>query len=258
MLRPAAIVVATLASSAAFAQMGVTGVGATAIMAGQAANAPADEPETKPDKKPSSRSTAAPTMGDSGPAKQDAPPLSPEDLDFKAAVEAVRNKEFRRAVDLFEPLADGDASDAQYNLALLLTLGRGRPQNFRDAYYWAVLSDLGDEQRAKSLVDELRDYLPEKQQDEIVKRLIGRLEGQIDQGNIAAPGKLARVYSEYAVKPDMGLAYVWFAICYAIGNTNCEEGMQASSADMPLEELIKVQIRASETFDASAYAKGTN
>jgi uncharacterized protein len=186
-----------------------------------------------------------------------APPeqANPADEAFDQAVQAVRDKKFRRAVDLFLPLAQAGAADAQYNLAVLLKLGRGRPQNYRDAYYWAALSSLGGETRAPELVNGLQSALPDKDRDAVVKQLQELLAQQITAGDDTAPEKLARLYADFAIKPDMESAFIWFSICYAIGKADCEAGMARTSDGMAAETLIKVQATAAEVFAESAFAK---
>lgn len=58
-----------------------------------------------------------------------------EDAQFDAATQAVRDRDFGLAIALFEPLAEADIPDAQFNLAVLLRQGRGRPQNHVEALY---------------------------------------------------------------------------------------------------------------------------
>ena len=195
---------------------------------------------------------AAPEMAVDQPA--DTSPDAAFDAAFAEAVQAVRDKKFRRAVDLFLPLATAGAADAQFNLAVLLKLGRGRPQNYGDAYYWAALSMLGGEARAADLVDDLQAILPDKERDAVVKRLQDLLAEQIAAGDDSAPEKLARIHADFAIKPDLETAFVWFSICYAIGKAECEEGMDRTSADMPPETLMKVQAKAAEVFAQSAFA----
>ena len=178
-----------------------------------------------------------------------------DDAAFKVAVQAVRDKQFRNAVDLFLPLAESGASDAQFNLAYLLHLGLGRPQNYGDAYFWASLSALGGEERAVDLVDDLQGLLPDKEREVVVKNLQERLTLQIENGDDSAPEKLARLYADFAVKPDMESAFIWFSICHALGNMTCEDGMTRAMEDMPPETIVKVQAKAAEVFATSAFAK---
>ena len=178
-----------------------------------------------------------------------------DDAAFKVAVQAVRDKQFGHAVDLFLPLAESGASDAQFNLAYLLHLGLGRPQNYGDAYFWASLSALGGEERAVDLVDDLQGLLPDKEREVVVKNLQERLTQQIENGDDSAPEKLARLYADFAVKPDMESSFIWFSICHALGKPDCEDGMARAMEDMPPETIVKVQAKAAEVFGTSAFAK---
>lgn len=180
--------------------------------------------------------------------------LSSSDLAFIEAVQAVRDKNFRRAIELFRPLAEDGAADAQFNLAVLSRLGRGRPQNFVEAYFWASMSALGGEERALELVDELNDILPEKERETIVKSLADRLTKQIESGDDSAPKKLARVYADFAVAPDLESAFIWFSICHALGKLECQDGMDRVANDMPTETILKLQAQAAEIFEKSAYS----
>lgn len=177
------------------------------------------------------------------------------DAAFDQAVQAVRDKDFRRAVDLFLPLASAGAADAQFNLALLLKLGRGRPQTYRDAYYWAALSLLGGEARAQDLVAALQAALPDKEREAVVKQLQELLRNQIESADTTAPEKLARLYADFAIKPDLESAFMWFSICYALGKADCQAGMARSSQAMAPETLVKAQAAAAEVFAASAFSK---
>jgi hypothetical protein len=80
------------------------------------------------------------------------------------------------------------------------------------------------------------------------------LSKQIESGDDSAPEKLGRVYADFAVKPDMENAFVWFSICHALGKLTCEDGMARAIEDMPPEAIVKVQTKAAEVFANSAFA----
>jgi TPR repeat protein len=153
------------------------------------------------------------------------------------------------------PVITPGIQNAQFNLAYLLHLGLGRPQNYGDAYFWASLSALGGEERAVDLVDDLQRLLPDKEREVVVKNLQERLSQQIEKGDDSAPEKLARLYADFAVKPDMESSFIWFSICHALGKPDCEDGMARAMEDMPPETIVKVQAKAAEVFATSAFAK---
>ena len=52
---------------------------------------------------------------------------------FSTAVKAVKARDYSRALTLFEQQANNAKHDAQYNMAVLLQAGKGRPSNYPDA-----------------------------------------------------------------------------------------------------------------------------
>lgn len=176
-----------------------------------------------------------------------------QDARFDAATQAVRDRDFRQAVALFEPLAEADIADAQYNLAVLLREGRGRPQNHVEALYWSALALLADGTYAENMVAQLSDRLPLGAREAVVARLLDRLMAQAIAGQIDAPRKLARVYTELMPEPDIRLGYIWFSICYALGDNRCAEGRDSMAGQIEPEDLIEVQLEAGETFAGLAF-----
>ena len=70
---------------------------------------------------------------------------------FSAAVKAVKARNYSRALTLFEQQANDAKHDAQYNMAVLLQAGKGRPRNYPDALYWGWLAQLGGIERPRIL-----------------------------------------------------------------------------------------------------------
>jgi len=180
---------------------------------------------------------------------------SADDTAFAAATEAVRAHDFAHAISLFQPLAEKDMADAQYNLAVLYRLGRGFPQNFNEAYYWSALAVLGDGAYAADMVDELGGALPPKDRETVIDKIKTRLSAQIDAGDVAATRKLARLFMELLEEPDYPEAYLWFSICYALGNNACEEGRDEAAGELEAEALSAAQEKTAATFAASAFGR---
>lgn len=180
---------------------------------------------------------------------------SADDQAFDAATDAVRNHDFARAITLFLPLAEQDMTDAQFNLAVLYKLGRGYPQNYGEAYYWGALAVLGDEAKAADLVDELAGVLPPKERDAMIAKITARLTTQIEAGDELATRKLARLFMELVDEPDYPQAYLWFSICYALGDNACKEGRDSAAGELEPEALSAAQEKTAATFAASAFAR---
>jgi hypothetical protein len=49
-------------------------------------------------------------------------------------------------------------------------------------------------------------------------------------------------------EPDVRLAYIWFSICYALGENRCAEGRDDMAREIEADALIDVQREAGETF----------
>lgn len=199
-----------------------------------------------------------PLAAQSVPAPADAPAglEGDEDAIFAAAVEATRQRDFAQAYDLFETLAEADVADAQFNLAVLVRQGRGRPQNYRTALFWAWLSHLGDEPRAQTLARELEQMLPPEVRAEVEDRVATRLQAQLARGDRSAILKYARLNGELKQEPDATTAYVWFSIATALGIPGGIDLLARHTREMELPAILEAQTQAEEVFARSAFAPG--
>ena len=59
---------------------------------------------------------------------------------FKTATDFVKEKKYSDAVSIFEQLARNNEHDAQYNLAFLISTGKGITKNYEEALFWSFLS----------------------------------------------------------------------------------------------------------------------
>lgn len=175
--------------------------------------------------------------------------------EFDAAVLAVHEKDYRNALLLFRPLAEGDAADAQFNLALLVKAGLGQPRNYTDAYYWAVLSDLGREHRAKRMVEELGSLLPAETLTGVHERILNRLRKQLEEGRADAILKYARMQAEFMAEPDLEQAYVWYSIAQALGQRGGFEGSASVAEQLEMDALITAQNVALGVFEQSVFSE---
>ena len=82
---------------------------------------------------------------------------------FKTATDLVKEQKYAEALTIFENLANNNEYDAQYNLAFLISSGKGTTKNYREALYWALLSMLGKIEKGEKLSEELMEILPEKE-----------------------------------------------------------------------------------------------
>ena len=177
------------------------------------------------------------------------------DMQFEEAVTAIHTKDYKKALTLFRSLADNDFADAQFNAALLIKAGMGQPRNFSEAYFWAVLSDLGGETRAQSLVLQLANILPIEEVEANHNRILDRLAKQLANGNASAIIKFARLHFEFLTEPHYETAYIWYSIAQAIGIKGGFEGSTDVSNYLDTSGLIAAQKKSVEIFEGSSFAK---
>ena len=139
---------------------------------------------------------------------------------FDAAVKAVKSKNFGHAFDLFEALAQDDNHDAQFNLAVLLRQGKGRPQHFTKALEWALLAQLGGVTRAKSLSDEISILVTPNSLQKSIANVDAHLKGRLDRGERRAVMQYVVFNQSILPTPDLETAYLWSLIGAALGVAN--------------------------------------
>ncbi len=66
--------------------------------------------------------------------------MSEPDMDLASGIAAFEAKEFRRALQLLTPLAEGGDADAQFRLAIMCQNGLGRVASEAQALHWMQAS----------------------------------------------------------------------------------------------------------------------
>ena len=139
---------------------------------------------------------------------------SSENDAFSAAVKAVKVRDYSRALTLFEQQANDAKHDAQYNMAVLLQAGKGRPRNYTDALYWGWLAQLGGIEEAKKSPMKCRTHLPKT-----ISKLCEQEWVTICNHVLTmAISKRFLQFAEYNLtileEPDHGTAaYIWYTSC---------------------------------------------
>ena len=168
---------------------------------------------------------------------------------FQSAVQAVQAKDFASATSLFEILAEADDYDAQFNLAILLRAGQGRPQNFVQALEWSLLAQLGGVERAIKLSADLSELVTPDAQTAIFQRIDLRLRERLAQGDHSAIMQYIDFNSTTLPEPDMQKAYVWSLIAAALGLDDAAAKRDALMAELESDIILKLQDEARALFD---------
>lgn len=174
----------------------------------------------------------------------------PAEAAFAAAVAAVRDHDYREAVDLFEALAVAADHDAQYNLALLLRRGLGRPQNFPAALEWAVQAQLGGVRRAPPLVAELRAALPPAEVAAVMARVRAALEVRLQAGDAAAIAQFVDFCLDHLEEPDTQAALIWALVGAALDLPGAAARRDGIAGMVGMDDLLEAQAAAADMFTA--------
>ena len=114
---------------------------------------------------------------------------------FAVAVKAIKDKDYQEGLKRFIALAEAGDAEAQYNVAVLLRSGRGRPQNYREAYFWSSLSRLGQIEQAEDVADEIESKLADGEKEELLEQVRLFLMQRIDDGYLDSIPQLASFYT---------------------------------------------------------------
>ena len=174
--------------------------------------------------------------------------LAEDQNDFARAVQAVKDKEYQLAVDLFETEAKKSEYEAQYNLALLLQAGKGRPQNYMDALYWALLAHLGGIHQADRMVHNLQDRLGADELELVFTQTAQTLLDQINAGTHKAIPQFAHFHAEITTDSDYSQAYIWYSIAVAFGLPDVIEYRNNMEARLDASALPHLQRQSHQIF----------
>ena len=171
-----------------------------------------------------------------------------ENAAFKEAVQAVKDKNYAHAITLFEKQAKLPRHDAQYNLAVLLNAGKGRPRNYVDALYWSWQAQLGGIEDAEDLASDIVDLLPPKVADEVRSRVGKTLESRIEASDVLAIPQFANFHLKILAEPDYGNAYIWHSIAAALSLPDSGDAHDDAESQLEGKDLVTLQTRTQELF----------
>ncbi|MFT7494940.1 MAG: hypothetical protein ACI9RO_002398 [Alteromonas macleodii] len=167
---------------------------------------------------------------------------------FNEAVDAVRDKDFVLANDLFSILSEQNDHDAQYNLAILLKSGEGTPQNFTLALEWALLAKLGGVERATDLIEALtQKVLPDTQAD-VALRIDEHLKGRLADGERAAIMQYVVFNRTKYTNPDLETAYIWAVIGAALSVNGASGLRDEIEGNLETNVILSSQDTAQKMF----------
>lgn len=165
---------------------------------------------------------------------------------FKTATDLVKEQKYAEALTIFENLANNNEYDAQYNLAFLISSGKGTTKNYREALYWALLSMLGKIEKGEKLSEELIEILPEKESEDVREEVLEHLIARFERKDADVLMQLGDFYLSVLEEEDFENAYLWFNVASAVGIENADEKRDKVEKKLEPDTIIKVQLAARE------------
>ena len=165
---------------------------------------------------------------------------------FKTATDLVKERKYAEALTIFENLANNNEYDAQYNLAFLISSGKGTTKNYREALYWALLSMLGKIEKGEKLSEELIELLPEKESEDVREEVLEHLIARFERKDADVLMQLGDFYLSVLEEEDFENAYLWFNVASAVGIENADEKRDKVEKKLEPDTIIKVQLAARE------------
>ena len=167
--------------------------------------------------------------------------ITESDRLFKMATDFVKEKQYAKAVSIFENLARNNEHDAQYNLAFLINGGKGITKNYSEALFWAFLARLGNIEKAEELTEDLIDIVPEKVLKDVREKVLEHLLVRFDNRDRAVLTELGDFYLLVLEEQDFENAYIWYNVASALGIENSSDIRDKVEKELEPDTIIKMQ-----------------
>ena len=175
--------------------------------------------------------------------------ITESDRLFKMATDFVKERKYSEAVSIFRELAKNDEHDAQYNLAFLISSGKGITKNYSEALFWAFLSQLGKIEKAEELTEDLIDIVPEKVLKDVREKVLEHLLVRFDNRDRAVLTELGDFYLLVLEEQDFENAYIWYNVASALGIENSSDIRDKVEKELEPDTIVKMQEASRKRYE---------
>ena len=182
-------------------------------------------------------------------AQENVTDYDPNFVQFQKGVEAVKNKEYAIAADIFEELAIAGDMDAQFNYAILVRNGLGRAQNYSEALYWTWLSYASGLEKADKVLEKIIELVPEESHQQIRERVSLFILNKINSGDRAFLLNFGKYYLNILPEEDYNKSYLFYSIAAAFGEDGAKENRDKILVEVDNEKIVEIQTQASDMFE---------
>ena len=170
-------------------------------------------------------------------------------IKFQKGVEAVKEKNYEIAADIFEELALAGDMDAQFNFAILTRNGLGRAQNYSEALYWTWLSFAGGLEKANKVLEKILELVPDESHQEIREKVSLFILKNINSGDRAALMHMGKYYLNILDDADYNKSYLFYSIASAFSEVGAKEKRDEILFEVDNDKIVELQGQASIMFE---------
>ena len=175
-----------------------------------------------------------------------------KEKEFQNAVNLYKEKNFQDSYNKFLLLSEKGDSKSQYNLAVIIYKGEGFTQNFKKAYYWALMSKLGGQKKSAKLIKNSRKRLKKVEVIETSELVKEDLEKLANEGKLFALVPLAKWYLTIPKKPDFNNSYKWLSVASAFDIPNTKKARERIFRKVNKEDLTEIQEDSNNVYTSIA------
>ena len=170
-------------------------------------------------------------------------------IKFQKGVDAVKEKNYEIAADIFEELALAGDMDAQFNLAILTRNGLGRAQNYSEALYWTWLSFAGGLEKANKVLEKILELVPDDSHQEIREKVSLFILKKINSDDRAALMHMGKYYLDILADADYNKSYLFYSIASAFSEVGAKEKRDEILFEVDNDKIVELQGQASIMFE---------
>ena len=160
----------------------------------------------------------------------------------------LQEKKFEEGIKKLQILSKNNNINAQLLLSKIFFSGDITPQDFQNSYLWATCSLLGGLKKSKKIIDELNNYLTEKQIETIKEKVRSFLEKRALKKDKRAIIQIAKFYEQLIDPPDMINSYTWYNIAVASGIKSAKNKRDEILNELNEKDLLEAQALAIKMF----------
>ena len=170
-------------------------------------------------------------------------------IKFQKGVDAVKEKNYEIAADIFEELALAGDMDAQFNFAILTRNGLGRAQNYSEALYWTWLSFAGGLEKANKVLEKILELVPDESHQEIREKVSLFILKKINSGDRAALMHMGKYYLDILADADYNKSYLFYSIASAFSEVGAKEKRDKILFEVENDKIVELQGQATIMFE---------